>query len=165
MSLNLETKGGLATAFPGVYASTVLAINSSGQVVVAANTTAGGDNYACVLQHGNAYAYLYNVSSQSYTYLDGLQIFDGQIAVTGGTQSAATCRPSTTAGRLSGASLTARRLRRGDLAKRHVTDLNTMYARLLPARASRSTMPRPSTTSGDIAGYGTDAASNTNQAF
>jgi probable HAF family extracellular repeat protein len=164
-SLNLESKGGLATAFPDVYASTALAINNSGQVVVAVNSTTGGDNYVSLLQYGTAYAYLYSMSSQSYTYLDGLQIFDSQIPTGTGTQYGGHAQAINDSGQVVGRiPNTSGGYDAAIWQNGTVTDLNTLYAGILPAGFTLNNATAIDD-QGDIAGYGTDAANNTNQAF
>jgi probable HAF family extracellular repeat protein len=176
--LNLQTKGGLATAwsnafgstaYPTIFSSVAVAINNGGQAVISAD----GDGTVNPLDDtatgaaGLDAAFIYNVNTQAYTLLGGLQIYDAQFY--GNTHFGGHAQAINSSGQVVGQMLTssggydAAIWQNGTL-----TDLNSIYGpsglNILPAGFTLNNATAIDN-QGDIAGYGTDAANNTNQAF
>ncbi len=149
---------GLATAYPGVQSSQALAINSSGTVVVGA---AIGSLVSCP-NDDTAY-FLYNMSTQAYTPLGNFMLYDPIVGTTstGGGHDQAINDAGQVVGYIGtqGSTWHAAVWQNGT-----VTDLNTEYAGILPAGFTLN-YASAIDNNGDIAGYGTDAANNTYQAF
>ena len=102
------------------------------------------------------------MSAQTYTSLGSLKIYDPNRR--DGHLSAATSRPSTTPGRWWATPHAGQHVARRDLAKRDHHGPETRYASILPAGFTLNNATAIDN-NGDIAGYGTDSASNTYQAF
>ena len=149
---------GLATAYPGVQSSQALAINSSGTVVIGASDSASD----AVPNIDTAY-FLYNMNTRAFTSLGSLMLYDpiGATTSPGGGHDQAINNAGQVVGRIATSS-------GGDNAaiwqNGLITDLNTKYAGILPAGFTLNNATAIDNY-GDIAGWGTDASGNTNQAF
>ncbi len=149
---------GLATAYPGVQSSQALAINSSGTVVIGASDSASD----AVPNIDTAY-FLYNMNTRAFTSLGSLMLYDpiGATTSPGGGHDQAINNAGQVVGRIATSS-------GGDDAaiwqNGLITDLNTKYAGILPAGFTLNNATAIDNY-GDIAGWGTDASGNANQAF
>ena len=152
---NLES--GLAADF-GAESSQSLAINSSGMVLVGACNSA----LLAAPNLDTAY-YLYNMTSQAYTSLGSLMLYDpiSTTTSTGGGHDQALNNVGQVVGYIGtqGTTWHAAVWQNGV-----ITDLNTEYAGILPAGFTLN-YASAIDNNGDIAGYGTDTSNNTYQAF
>ena len=137
-----------------------MAINSAGQVVVQ-DTDTGGNNPLAT----PGTAFVYNMSTHAYTSLGSLQIYDAGVDSGTGTQFGGHAQAINDSGQVVGqipnssGGYDAAIWQTGT-----VTDLNTLYAGILPAGFVLNNALAIDN-NGDIAGYGTDASNNTQQAF
>ena len=150
-----------------------MAINTSGLAVIAVvdDTNNGGSpvDYPTLATGPGVDTLFYNMNTQAYTLLPGLRIYDGQDPYGSGTQFGGHGQAINDSGQVVGELLTssggydAAIWQNGTL-----TDLNTIYGpsglNILPAGFTLNNATAIDN-NGDIAGYGTDAAGNTNQAF
>ena len=158
-------QNGLTAAWNAAYGTTIvssqgLAINSSGTVLVG-----GSDSISQSFPYGDDGYLLYNMGSKQYTSLGSLMIWDPQ----NGFGSAAWCGGHEQAINDSGAVVgyTGTQGSTWHAAiwqNGTITDLNTLYAGILPAGFVLNNATAIDN-NGDIVGYGTDASSNTYQAF
>ena len=155
---DLQNNGSLAAAYPGVNSSQALAVNSAGTVVVGACTSA----LDAVPNIDTAY-FLYNMSTQEYTSLGSLMLYDpiGATTSTGGGHDQAINNAGQVVGQIATSSggYDAAIWQNG-----LITDLNTEYAGILPAHFTLNNATAIDN-NGDIAGWGTDSSNNTYQAF
>ena len=155
---DLQNNGSLAAAYPGVDSSQALAVNSAGTVVVGACTSA----LDAVPNIDTAY-FLYNMSTQEYTSLGSLMLYDpiGATTSTGGGHDQAINNAGQVVGQIATSSggYDAAIWQNG-----LITDLNTEYAGILPAHFTLNNATAIDN-NGDIAGWGTDSSNNTYQAF
>jgi probable HAF family extracellular repeat protein len=154
---------GAAAAYPSVQSSLALAVNASGQVLVAASNTT--QSLALLLQNGVTATFLYNMSTETFTSLGNLQIYDAQTPTGTGTQFGGHAEAINDSGEVVGRIATSSGGYDAALWQNGtVTDLNKLYAGILPAGFTLNNATAIDD-QGDIAGYGTDASNNTNQAF
>ena len=162
--MNLQE--GLTNTWPTVFASAAVAINSAGMVVIAADND--GTDYPTEDTGTGALTFLYNMKTQAYTMLTGLQIYDGQIPTGTGTQYGGHGQAINDSGQVVGRMLTSSGTYDAAIWQNGtLTDLNTIYGPpgdILPTGFTLNNATAIDD-KGDIAGYGTDAASHTNQAF
>ncbi len=149
----------LLTLYPGLTGVSALAINNSGVVVLGVNNqglVGGSPNV------DQAY-YLYNESTQQYTSLGSLMMWDpiaATLTYNGGHEqsindSGAVVGYTGTQGSTWHAAI---------WQSGTITDLNTLYAGILPSGFTLNNATAIDN-NGDIVGYGTDSASDTYQAF
>ncbi len=152
---------GLAAAYPSVMSSQALAINSSGMVVVGASNSVS----AATPTNDSAY-FLYNMSSKSYTSLGSLMLYDPFVSTLdyNGGHEQAIDNAGQVVGRIDVSGNGSGDWHAAIWQNGAVTDLNTEYAGILPAGFTM-TMATAIDNEGDIAGWGTDASGNTDQAF
>ncbi len=155
---DLQNNGSLAAAYPGVESSQALAINSSGTVVIGASNSA---SVSC--PNDNTAYFLYNMNTHAFTSLGSLMLYDpiGATTSPGGGHDQAINNAGQVVGQIavSSGGYDAAIWQNGT-----VTDLNTKYAGILPAGFTLNNATAIDN-NGDIAGWGTDASGNTNQAF
>ena len=173
-ALNLQSQGGLASARPATpFASAAVAINTSGQAVIAVvdDTNNGGSrSITPPKRRGPGVAtLLYNMNTQAYTLLPRPADLRWPRPVRDGNPIRRPRQAINDSGQVVGRMLTssggydAAIWQNGTL-----TDLNTIYGpsglNILPAGFTLNNAMAIDN-NGDIAGYGTDAAGHTNQAF
>ena len=159
-----NSPSGAAAAYPSVQSSVALAVNSSGQVLVAASNSIQSTSLS-LLQNGVTATFLYNIGTETFTSLGGLQIYDDQAVTLRGTQFGGHAEAINDSGEVVGRiALTNGTYDAALWQNGTVTDLNKLYAGILPAGFTLNNATAIDD-QGDIAGYGTDAADHTNQAF
>ena len=157
--------GGAAAAYPSVQGSLALAVNASGQVLVAASNSSSNLTSLTLLQNGTTATFLYNMGTETFTSLGNLQIYDAQTPTGTGTQFGGHADAINDSGEVVGRiALTNGSYDAAIWQSGTVTDLNKLYSGILPAGFTLNNATAIDD-KGDIAGYGTDALTNTNQAF
>jgi hypothetical protein len=167
--LNLQSTtpftGPLVTAYPTVFSSVALGINSSGNVVIAANNTGVNDP---LITTGSTAAFLYNMTSQSCTQIAGLSFYDDQAATGTGTQYGGHGQVINDSGQVVGFTGTVGSSWHAAMWQGGVlTDLQSYYGPTGLNILNGFTLNNATAidNNGDIVGFGTDSSGHTNQAF
>jgi hypothetical protein len=145
-----------------------LAINSSGQVVIAADNN--GIVYPTEATGTGAAAFVYNMTSHAFTSLGSLQIYDPTIPTGTGTQYGGHAQSINDSGAVVGYTGTEGTTWHAAMWQSGigVTDLQSYYGptglNILPSGFVLNNATAIDD-NGDIAGYGTDTTNNNTQAF
>jgi hypothetical protein len=162
---NATTPGPLYVAYPNVFSSVALGINSSGNVAIAANNTGVNDP---LITTGSTAAFLYNMTSQTCTPMTGLNFYDNQAATGTGTQYGGHGQAINDSGEVVGFTGTVGTSWNAAVWQNGVlTNLQSVYGpsglNLLNGFVLNNATAIDN--NGDIVGVGTDSSGHTNQAF